>query len=318
MLAVLVLGLADVQPARAETRDTTVIGMFPKQMVDFAYADLKDAQKYPWFDYMRHVLMPDHFKQFDQFLASIGLDPASNIETLYWGTAAMSNHSEQIVGAATGEFDLAANEAHLQAEQLPSFEYSGFTIYAFGSGEGQGDILFSFLDTETVAFGQPDALKELIDVRTGAADGLFLNEKLYPLIQESNGNALIWSVLGEKYARETLQDLIADIGQVPQVTAISSNLKAMTIGVEPDDDNGMRLDFQTVCGSPNDPNLLAAALQAGLLYQRYRTSGTNSALANILGEARVEPRGDRLETSFALSQDELESLAVNGNLLSAF
>ena len=302
----------------AQTGSTSVIGMFPKQMIDFAYADLKETPKYPWFNYMRQQLMPDRFKQFDQFLGSIGLDMVSHLQDFYWGTVAISGGSQQIVGVATGEFDLASTEDHLKSEQLPSFDFHGYKLYAFGGGDSPRDILFTFIDSSTIAFGQRDAVEALIDVRTGAADGLFSNDKIFPYINDASGTGLIWSVLGPETARQTLQDLVADIGQVPQITTISGKLKAMTISVQADGDDGMRLGFQTICDSPDDANLLSAAIEAGLLYQRYRTSGSNSALAELFGQARVMPRGERLEASFSLDKDELEALALNGNFLRAF
>ena len=45
-------------------------------------------------------------------------------------------------------------------------------------------------------------------------------------------------------------------------------IKAMTINI--DADSGVDARFQAVCSSTDDANLLAAALQAGLMYRRYR------------------------------------------------
>ncbi|MGH9703033.1 MAG: hypothetical protein ACRD4K_06630, partial [Candidatus Acidiferrales bacterium] len=36
-------------PGNAATLSTAVVGMFPKETGEFAYADLKSARKLPWF-----------------------------------------------------------------------------------------------------------------------------------------------------------------------------------------------------------------------------------------------------------------------------
>src|ERR1700747_2698487 len=64
----------------AGSLSTGVIGLFPKQVGEFAYADLKTARKYPWFPQLRAQLLPSKFRQFEQFLTSAGGDPNSQVE----------------------------------------------------------------------------------------------------------------------------------------------------------------------------------------------------------------------------------------------
>ena len=47
--ALFIATLAVPRAAHAGTVSTAVIGMFPKDVGEFAYADLKSARKYPWF-----------------------------------------------------------------------------------------------------------------------------------------------------------------------------------------------------------------------------------------------------------------------------
>src|ERR1700721_768503 len=58
----------------AGSLSTAIIGMFPKDAGEFAYADLKTARKYPWFAQLNDQLLPPRFHQFEQFLASSGVD----------------------------------------------------------------------------------------------------------------------------------------------------------------------------------------------------------------------------------------------------
>ncbi len=50
-----------------------VIGMFPQNVGEFAYADLKSARKFTWFPQLREQLLPSRFRQFEQFLTSAGV-----------------------------------------------------------------------------------------------------------------------------------------------------------------------------------------------------------------------------------------------------
>lgn len=295
------------QRADAGTLSTSVIGMFPKDIGEFAYADLKSAHKFPWFPQLRDQLLPSRFRQFEKFLSSAGVDPDTQVDELAWGgVAAAQDKGEQVVGVALGSFDPSSSEARFKQQKLPMIELHGYHLYAFGSGSGPDDILFMFIDSNTAAFGHRSALEKLIDVRTGVAQSLLTNDTLFPLINEANGTGIIWAVLNKDYANLAMQQLIPQANQFPQAAAIIKRIRAMTISVNAEE--GVDTHFQAVCDSTEDANLLSAALQAGLMYRRYQESQSNPDLAGALDQVQVAPAGDRLKVDVPVTQDQLLAL----------
>lgn len=291
----------------AGSLSTGIIGMFPKQVGEFAYADLKSARKYAWFPKLREQLLPSKFRQFEQFLTSAGVDPNSQVEELAWGGLPVSKSGgEDVMGVALGSFDPSSTEARFKSQKLPSVEYHGYHMYAYGSGSGAGDILFTFLDNNTAAFGHRSALEQLIDVRMGGAPSLLTSDQLFPLINEVNGNGIVWAVLDKNYTHLAMEQLIPEASQFPQAAAIVERLKAMTISV--DADSGVNAKFQAVCSSTEDANLLANAFQAGLMYKRYQSAKDNPDLAKVLDGVSVVPAGDRLKVEAPVSEDQLGAL----------
>src|SRR3989304_10328500 len=61
--------------ARAGTLGTDIIGMFPKEIGEFAYADLRQARTQSWFPQLKQQMLPARFRQFERLLASAGVDP---------------------------------------------------------------------------------------------------------------------------------------------------------------------------------------------------------------------------------------------------
>lgn len=293
--------------SEAGSLSNSIIGMFPKEVGEFAYADLKTARGYAWFAQLREQLLPSRFKQFEQFLRSAGIDPNAQVDELAWaGMPSSKSNPEEIVGIALGSFDPSTAEGRFQQQKLPSIEVRGYHLYAFGSGTGAGDIFFLFIDSSTAAFGHRAALEKLIDVRAGDADNLLTNDQLYPLINSSNGHGLIWAVLDKSYTHLAMTQLIPQASSFPQAATIINRLHAMTIDVEAD--TGVDARFQAVCDSSDDANLLSAALQAGIMVRRYQEQQSNPALANLLEEVKVTPSGDRLKVEAPVSQDQLLSL----------
>lgn len=297
-------------PASAGSLSTSVIGMFPKETGEFAYADMKSARQYPWFNQLRDQVIPSRFRQFEQFLSSAGIDPYTQVEELSWGALVdPKTGAEQIVGVALGQFSPESAEARFKQQKLPFIEKHGYRLYAFGSGASPSDILFFFLDSNTAAFGHRAALEKMIDVRFGAAESLLSNDTLFPLITEANGNGLIWAVLDRRYTHLAMEQLLPQAGQFPQAAAIIERLHAMEINVLAD--GGLDAHFQAVCNSPDDANLLAAALQAGVMYRRYQEAQANPDLARALDGVRVSPSGERLKVEIPVSQDQLGALIRN-------
>ena len=80
--------LAMPKPARAGRLGPDIIALFPKEIGEFAYADLKKARSLKWFPQLQEQMLPDRFRQFEKFLAAAGVDPNSQVDELAWGLVA--------------------------------------------------------------------------------------------------------------------------------------------------------------------------------------------------------------------------------------
>ena len=294
-------------PTNAGTLSTAVIGMFPKDMSEFAYADLKQARQLPWFADVQQQMLPANFRQFEDFLRSAGIDPVMQVDEMAWGAAsATAKHPYEIAGIALGQFSPDSTEARFATQKIPMIEVRGFKLWAFGSGAGQNDIFFMFFDNNTAAFGQRDLLQRLIEVHFGAAESLINNSLIFPLIQNANGNGTIWAVLDQANTRLALQQLLPQASQFPQAAAILDRIHAMEIHVQAGE--GIDAKFQAVCASPDDANQLAAMMQGGLVLRRYQVQQTDPNLAQALSNVTVSPAGDRLNVEAPVTNDQLTGL----------
>ncbi len=303
--------------SRAGTLGIDIIGLFPKDVGEFAYADLKKARQLKWFPQLKEQMLPSRFRQFEQFLASAGVDPNTQVEELAWALVAAhaskpSNDTpgiptgEQIVGVALGQFSPNAAEEFFKRQKLATRKVRGYTLFAFGSGVGPSDLFFFFLDSNTAAFGHRESLEKLIEVRFGAEEGLLRNDKLFPLINETNGRGVVWMVLDPAYTRLAMHQLVPEAVRFPQAAQLVSSLQALMINIEAS--SGVEARFQAVCNTPDEANMFAAMLQAGLMYRRYQEGQSNPDLARLIDDTRITPRGDRLELRLALTDEQMSTL----------
>ena len=310
---------ATPQRSHAGTLDSSVIGMFPQNVGEFAYADLKKARTLAWFPQLQQQMLPERFRQFEKFLASAGVDPNTQVEELAWGLVAEGVTSktegvgsaavptgEQIVGVALGNYNPESTEAYFKAQKLPTFKARNYTLYAFGTGSGANDLFFFFIDSSTAAFGHRALLEKMIEVRFGGEEGLMRNDKFFPLVNEANGTGVFWSVLNPAYTRLAMQQLAPEIQQFPDAAKIVTRMQNMIINV--DASSGIDGKFQGICGSTDDANTLGQLLQMGLLYKQYQSKTENPDMAQLLTQASVTPSGDRIVVHMTLTDDQMASL----------
>jgi len=317
--AVAAVMLCAAQTSSAQRVGPDTIALFPKNVGEFAYANLKQARSQKWFAQLQEQMLPERFRQFEKFLASAGVDPNSQVEELAWGLVAEGVTAktegtgsaavptgEEVVGVALGNYNPESTEAYFKAQKLPTFKSHGMSMYAFGGGAGANDLYFLFLDVSTAAFGHRSELEKMLDVRYGGAEGLLRNEKFYSLINEANGSGVVWAVLNPAYTRLAMKQLAPQIQQFPEAAKLVTRMQNLILSIQAS--NGIDGKFQAICGSTDDANTLAQLMQLAFVYQQYQAKQQNPEMADLLGQAQVNPSGDRVVLRLALTDDQMSSL----------
>jgi len=322
-IAICAAALATAKSASAQRVGPDTIALFPKNVGEFAYANLKQARSQKWFPQLQQQLLPERFRQFEKFLASAGVDPNTQVEELVWGLVAEGVNErtsgvgsdavptgEEVAGIAMGTYNPNSTEAFFKAQKLPTFSSHGFTMYAFGSGSGANDLFFLFLDSNTAAFGHRNVLEKMLDIRYGGAEGMLHNDKMYSLINEANGSGVVWAVLNPAYTRLAVRQLAPQIQQFPEAVKLVTRMQNLILNIQAS--GGVDGKFQAVCGNTDDANTLAQLMQLALVYQQYQAKQQgqtqNQDLADLLGQAQVNPSGDRVVLRLSLTDDQMTSL----------
>jgi hypothetical protein len=319
--ALLALAAAMARPAKAGGLGADTIGLFPKDVGEFAYADLKKARTMKWYPALEQQMLPERFRQFEKFLAAAGIDTNSQVDELTWGlvpesalskdaaagaAATEAPESEEIVGIALGSYNPDSTETYFKAQKLPTAKSHGYTLFAFGSGVGPNDLFFFFVDSNKAAFGHRQLLEKLIAVRYGEEDSLLRNDKMYNMINEVNGSGVVWAVLDPAYTKLAMGQLAPEVQQFPEAAKLVARMQAMLITATTG--SGMEGKFQAVCGSTEDANTLSQLMAAGLLYKKYQTAKDNPELGALLDQTNVVPSGDRVVIRMSVSDDQMTTL----------
>jgi hypothetical protein len=321
--------------AHAGTVSPSVLSYFPRNISELAYADLAHARQFPWFAQFKRQTLPSGFGELEQFLSSAGVDPQRRIDELVWSLSAESEpgevapsptpsksdgvgraavntlaevrhnspESEQLLAIALGDFDPDASEARLQKQNVATIDWHGHTLYACGAM--RHNFYLVFLDSRTLAFGNPLLLQQMMEVSAGAQESVLSNQALFPLIHKSNGSGIFWGVLNDAGARAALAQLIPAAANFPEVAKLLGKLQAMTVSV--DGDQQLEADL-SVSAAPEDAVSLSQIMQAGLLYRQFQASQDDPQFAKFLQNVSITVGGPGIQIRFEISSEQMISL----------
>ena len=297
------------------TLDPSVIGMFPKDVGEFGYADLSEARGFSWFPQLEAQLVPVSLYGFEQFLEVAQLRQSPSIDEVAWARVTVSNADSdpalsgngQPVAVATGVFDVDAIQFFLDSHNVSSVQIGNHIFYDSGTGSGASDIFFTVVDWKTIAFGPFKQLKRILRIRDGEEDNLLQNEKMMTQIDKANGDGIFWGVLDSSRVGATIGQLVPEAANFPQSRDLIGKMKELLIVVRAS--SGIELDFQAASASREDAILVSQLLQAGVLLRRYQTNTENNpTLAQLLDTLRITANGNLLDVSLDLTDDQLISL----------
>lgn len=298
--------------AEATALDTSVVEMFPKEVTQISYLDLKTARQLPWFPIAEQTLLPLRLRKLEIFLSGTGLDVETQVDTLAWGTvSATKTHEEGMVGVAIGHFSPSAVETYFSDNNLPTFDQEGVRFLDIGGAPG--DLFLVFLDSTTAAFGERAALERLLAVRFQGNESFAENPVLYPLVRDTHQDSLTWTIWNKDYARSAVQQLLPQVSRVPQAALLLNDIQSMEFEVANSDDLSARSEIR--CSTPTEAITLAALLQAGIVYRAHESAQSGSQPSGIFDEIRVTAYATRVEIEIPLGPDQLDSALRSGNVL---
>jgi len=311
--AALVAAIA-LAPAHAEATvlNTSVVEMFPKDVTQISYLDLKTARQLPWFPIAEQTLLPLRLRKLEIFLSGTGLDVETQVDTLAWGTvSATKNQEEGMVGVAIGHFSPSTVENYFSDNNLPTFDQEGVRLLDIGGAPG--DLFLVFLDSTTAAFGERAALEQLLAVRFQGSESFAENPVLYPLVRDTHQDSLTWTIWNKDYARTAVQQLLPQVSRVPQAALLLNDIQSMEFEVANSDDLSARSKIR--CSTPTEAITLAALLQAGIVYREHESAQSGSQPSGIFDRIRVTAYATRVEIEIPLGPDQLDSALRTGNVL---
>jgi hypothetical protein len=294
---------ASAQAATLGTAASTVIPASTQQIINVDYRKMNNA---PSALALKQRVLPEPLKQFEQALKGVNIDPETDVETLTFAAFSSGKQGLRVVGVAQGNFSRAKVLKKLRTRKVKGEKYRGSVVYPMVSG-----MQMTFLDDNTLLFGDDSALRIALDTRDGEHPGLSTNTQVTNLVANVD-SATVWSVLDTAGTQHMMRQALGDASKLGDYETIKKRIHGSYYTA--DFDRGVDFDLTVLTADSMTATTLSSVVQAGMWW-RQKTSASG-AEKMALEATKVESDSDKLKLHFKADDKRFQSL-LNSDLFAA-
>ncbi len=159
-------------PLGSSTR--TVIPSDIQQIISVDYRALKNSDTAMA---LKDQVLPPSLKEFEGALRGVGIDPDKDVEQLTFASYRSGKQGVRVVGIAQGQFAMATFLKKMRLQKVKPTKLRNSDIYPMPAG-----MQMTFLDDNTLLFGDSGAVRGALDARDGYSYTLDSNSQIADMI----------------------------------------------------------------------------------------------------------------------------------------
>ena len=248
----------------------TVIPSDVQQIISVDYRSMKNSNTAMA---LKAQVLPDNLKQFEAALKGVGIDPEKDVDQLTFASYRMKQ-AMRVMGVAQGSFSGKLVAKKMALRKVKPVKYRTADIYPMANG-----MEMSFLEEDTLLFGDHAAIKDALDARDGYTTTLDSNNQIVDMIG-SVDSGTVWSVLDQQGTQNMMRSALGDASKLGDYETIKKRLLGSRYAMN--FNNGVNFDLDVLTSDSVTASTLSTLVQAGMLYRKMSASATEKvALENV-------------------------------------
>ena len=135
-----------------------------QQLIGVDYRALKDS---PTAMQLKAQVLPENLKELETSLKGMGIDAEHDLDQLTFASFRSGKQGIQTIGVAQGSFSAKTVLKKFKNKKITGTKYGTALLYPMNGG-----MVMTFLDENTLAFGNDASLKSALDTRDGKRTSL--------------------------------------------------------------------------------------------------------------------------------------------------
>ncbi|MBS1853459.1 MAG: hypothetical protein JST79_21385 [Acidobacteria bacterium] len=265
-----------------------------QQLISVDYRELKNSSTAMA---MKAQVLPPSLKQFEQALRGAGINPDKDVDQLTFASYRAGKQGTRVIGIAQGSFAMKTVLRKLAVAKVKPVKYRTTDVYPMSNG-----MQMTFLDEDTLLFGDSSALKGALDVRDGYSNSLDSNGQITDMMGAVD-SAPVWSVLDQEGTQNMMRSALGDASKLGDYETVKKRLLGSRYTMN--FSSGVNFDLDVVTSDSVTAATLSTLVKAGVLYRKMTATATEKmALENV----SVNSDSSNLQLHFKSDDKQFQSL----------
>jgi hypothetical protein len=250
-------------------------------------------------------VLPPSMKEFEDALKGVGIDPDKDVDQLTFAAYRKGKQGIKVVGSAQGSFSEKVVLKKIKLNKIRPVKVRDSDVYPMSSG-----MQMTFLDENTLLFGDSVALQGALDARDGLGPTLDSNPTIENMIG-SVDSGTVWSILDQQGTQNMLLSALGDAGKLADFDTLKKHVVGSRYTMN--FTNGVNFDLDVVTSDSVTAATLSSLVKAGVLYRKMTANPTEKA---ALDSVSINSDSSDLQMHFKAEDKQFQSL-IHSDLFAA-
>ena len=242
-----------------------------QQIISVDYRALHDS---PTAMQLKEQVLPQSLKEFEAALKGIGIDTEKDVDQLTFVSYRKSKNNVQVVGMAQGSFSAKTVLKRMRLKKIMPVKYRTAEIYAMGNG-----MMMTFLDENSLLFGNDTAVKGALDARDGEAPTIDSNPTMSDMMSAVDG-APVWSILDQQGTQNVMRSALGDASKMADYDTVKKRLVGSRYTM--DFSSGVNFNLDVITSDSMTAATMSSLVKAGMLYKKMTASPVEKVAIDAL------------------------------------
>lgn len=292
LTCVLLVSVAYGMPLNNSAR--SVIPGDLQQIISVDYRTLRNS---PTAMALKAQLLPDYLKAFEASLKGIAIDPEKDVDTLSFASFRTPKQGVKNVGIVSGPFNMKAVLKKMKLQSYKPKLYKDSNLYPMDGG-----LVMTFLDDNTLLFGESTAVRMALDVRDGTGQSVDTNSIMSDMMSSVDAST-VWSVLDQLGAQNVMRSALGDAAKVADYESVKKRLLGCRYTM--DFSSGVSFDLDVVASDSITAATVSSLVKAGMLYKKMSASPVEKT---AIDNTTIDSDSSDVKVHFKSNDQQFQSL----------
>lgn len=265
-----------------------------QQIISVDYRALHDS---PTAMQLKAQVLPQSLKEFETALKGIGIDSDKDVDQLTFAAYRKGKTGVQVVGMAQGSFSSKVVLKRMRLKKILPTKYRTAEIYSMGNG-----MMMTFLDENTLLFGNDSAIKGGLDARDGEAQTIDTNSTMADMMSAVDGSP-VWSILDQQGTQNMMRSALGDASKIADYETVKKHILGSRYTMN--FTNGVNFDLTVVTSDSMTAGTLSSFVKAGIMYKKVSATPAEKV---AIDNTTADSDGSNLMVHFKASDQQFQSL----------